>query len=75
MEVTIGIKGAPRELKLDTDLSPDDVAAAVRACTADPTTLLELTDTKGRRLMVAADKLAYVEIGEQESRKVGFGAM
>ena len=75
MEVTIGIKGAPRELKLETDLSPDDVAAAVRACAAEPTSLLELTDTKGRRILVPADKVAYVELGEQESRRVGFGAM
>jgi len=75
VEVTIGIKGAPRELKLETDLSPDDVAAAVRACAAEPTSLLELTDTKGRRILVPADKVAYVELGEQESRRVGFGAM
>lgn len=74
MEVIIGIKGVPRELKLETDLSSDDVAAAVRACTADPTALFELVDTKGRRILVPGDKLAYVEIGEQESRRVGFGA-
>jgi hypothetical protein len=75
VDVTIGIKGAARELKLETDLSPDDVAAAVRACSVDSATLLELTDTKGRRVLVPGDKLAYVEIGEQESRRVGFGAM
>jgi Protein of unknown function (DUF3107) len=75
VDVNIGIKGVPRELKFETDLSPDDVAAAVRACAADPTMLLELTDTKGRRLLVPGDKVAYVELGEQESRRVGFGAM
>jgi hypothetical protein len=75
VDVNIGIKGAPRELKFETDLTPDEVADAVRACAADPTALLELTDTKGRRLLVPGDKVAYVEIGEQESRRVGFGAM
>lgn len=75
MDVTIGIKGTPRELKLETDLSPEDVTAAVRTCAADPTALLELIDTKGRRVLVPSEKLAYVELGEQESRRVGFGAM
>lgn len=75
MEVKIGIKGTARELVLDTDLTPDDVATAVRACAADPASLLELKDTKGRRVLIPSEKLAYVEIGEQETRRVGFGAM
>jgi len=74
VEVNIGIKGAPRELKFETDLSSDDVAAAVRSAAADPVSILELVDIKGRRILVPGDKLAYVEIGEQEARRVGFGA-
>lgn len=75
MEVKIGIKGAARDLVLDTDLTPDEVASAVRACVGDSQGLLELADSKGRRILVPSDKLAYVEIGEQEGRRVGFGAM
>ncbi|MBV9097966.1 MAG: DUF3107 family protein, partial [Frankiaceae bacterium] len=30
---------------------------------------------KGHRLVVAADKLAYVEIAESEGRRVGFGTL
>jgi hypothetical protein len=75
VEVKIGVRGAPRELMLETDEAADDITAAVRAAAADPTSLLELTDTRGRRVLVPADKLAYVELGEQESRKVGFAAM
>ncbi|MGH8938983.1 MAG: DUF3107 domain-containing protein, partial [Actinomycetes bacterium] len=37
--------------------------------------ILSLDDEKGRRIVVPSDKLAYVEIGEPESRRVGFGAM
>ena len=37
--------------------------------------LLQLTDDKGRRVIVPADRLAYVEIGEVSIRKVGFGAI
>jgi hypothetical protein len=37
--------------------------------------VLTLVDERGRRVLVPADKLAYVEITENETRKVGFGAM
>ena len=57
------------------DLTPDDVSSMVRACATDPAALFELTDSRGRRVLVPADKLAYVELGEQEARRVGFGAM
>lgn len=75
MEVKIGVKGAPRELVIESEQSADDVAAAVRAAVADPTAVLELADVRGRRIIVPVDKLAFVELGEQESRRVGFGAM
>ena len=75
MEVKIGVKGSPRELVVETELSADDIAAAVRECAADPQGLFQLDDTKGRRILIPSDKLAYVEIGEQESRRVGFGPM
>lgn len=75
MEVKIGVKGAQRELVIDTDQAADDIVAAVRAAVSDASSILELTDVKGRRVVVPADKLAYVELGEQEARRVGFGAM
>ncbi|HEY3199721.1 MAG TPA: DUF3107 family protein, partial [Actinomycetes bacterium] len=30
---------------------------------------------RGRKVLIPADRLAYVEIGEQVERRVGFGAM
>ena len=75
MEVKIGVKGANRELVVETAASADDVAAAVRAALTDDAGLLVLSDDKGRQVMVPADKVAYVELGESESRKVGFGAL
>jgi hypothetical protein len=75
MEVKVGVKGVARELVVETELTPDDVSSLVRACASDPAALFDLVDTRGRRVLVPAEKLAYVEIGEQESRRVGFGAM
>jgi DNA-binding MurR/RpiR family transcriptional regulator len=75
MEVRIGVKGAPRELVLDSTQSADEIQKAVDAALKDGAATVTLTDDKGRRVVVAADKLAYVEIAESEGRKVGFGAI
>ncbi len=75
MEVKIGVKGAARELSLESAQSSDEIAAEVKAALADAGGLLVLADEKGRQVLVPVDKLAYVEIGEQAERRVGFGAI
>ena len=70
MQVTIGVKHATRELTLDTSASQDDVLAVLAgAATSDVT----LSDDKGRKIFVPAGSLAYVEVGETTTRRVGFG--
>jgi hypothetical protein len=74
VEVKIGQQHAPRHLNLHSAQSADEDAKAVAdALTAKKA--LTLTDEKGRQVIVPVDKLAYVEIGEPEVRRVGFGAM
>ena len=75
MEVKIGVQYAVRELVLESAQSPDDVAKAVSDALKADIGVLTLVDEKGRRVLVPADKLAYVEIAESETRRVGFGAM
>ena len=75
MEVKIGVQHANRELVLESEQSPDEVQALVAEALSGKTGLLQLTDEKGRRVLVPADRLAYVEIGEVSMRKVGFGAI
>ena len=75
MEVKIGVQHAARELVLDSPQSTDEITKAVSASLAGESRILSLTDESGRRVVVPADKLAYVEIGEPETRRVGFGAM
>ena len=75
MEVKIGVQHANRELVLESEQSPDEVQEAVAQALSGKTGLLQLTDDKGRRVIVPADRLAYVEIGEVSARKVGFGAI
>lgn len=74
MEVKIGVQFASRELVIESAQSPEEVAEAVAAA-AGGTGLLTLEDEKGRRILVPVDKLAYVEIAESETRRVGFAAL
>ena len=75
MEVRIGVKGAPRELSLDSNQNADDIQKLVNAALKDGAATVTFTDDKGRRIVVATDKLAYVEIAEAEGRRVGFGTI
>ena len=75
MEVKIGVQHAPRELVIESSQSADDVAASVADALKADLGVLTLVDEKGRRVLVPADKLAYVEIAETEQRRVGFGAL
>jgi beta-xylosidase len=34
--------------------------------------VLSLSDTKGRELLVPSNKISFVEVGESSDRKVGF---
>jgi hypothetical protein len=75
VEVRIGVKGAPRELAIESAQSADEIQAIVDTALKDGAATVTLLDEKGRRVMIATDKLAYVEIAEADSRRVGFGAL
>lgn len=75
MEIKIGVQHTPREIVLESGESAEEVQSAVTAALSGESKLLSLTDERGRTVLVPADRLAYVEIGEQAVRKVGFGAV
>ncbi len=75
MEVRIGVQHATRELVIDSAETTDAILATVTAAVTGEVTVLALTDERGRQVLVPSDKLAYVEIGEPESRRVGFGSL
>jgi uncharacterized protein DUF3107 len=72
VEVKIGVQNANRELVLDSTESTDAVEKAVAEALAGSESLLVLSDSKGRKVLVPTDKLAYVEIGSPSSGAVGF---
>jgi len=75
VEVRIGVQHATRELVIDSAETTDAILAAVTAAVTGDASVLTLTDERGRQVLVPSDKLAYVEVGEPESRRVGFGSL
>ncbi|BBX65729.1 hypothetical protein MSAS_49030 [Mycobacterium saskatchewanense] len=73
VEVKIGITDSPRELVISSAQTPAEVEELVTAALSQASGLLSLSDEKGRRFLVDSKKIAYVEIGAPDARRVGFG--
>ncbi len=73
MEVKIGITDSPRELVFNSPQTPAEVEEQVAAAFGKDAGLLSLTDERGRRYLIHGAKIAYVEIGQADGRRVGFG--
>lgn len=72
VEVKIGVQNTVKEIHLESNDSLESVTTAIRTAVAEGS-LLQLTDDKGRTIVVPADKIGYVEIGAESTRRVGFG--
>lgn len=72
LEIKVGVQNSPREIVLDVDQSADDLQKALTEATASGETLV-LEDVKGRRVLLPAAQISYIEIGEPTARRVGFG--
>jgi hypothetical protein len=75
VEVKIGIAESPRELILNSSETPAEVEEHVRAALEKGAPVLDLTDERGRKILVQTAKIAYVEIGVADARRVGFGGV
>ncbi|BBY79607.1 DUF3107 domain-containing protein [Mycolicibacterium pulveris] len=73
MEVKIGVMDSPRELVFNSAQTPSEVEKVITDALDRQSGLLALTDEKGRRFLVQTSKIAYVEIGAADVRRVGFG--
>ena len=87
MEVKIGIQSIPRELIVETDATAAEVERDLTAALAGRTrhgldgdgtdgssgAVFALTTQKGGRVLVPADKIAFVEFSNDPGRRVGFG--
>ncbi|MFI6868781.1 DUF3107 domain-containing protein [Nocardia sp. NPDC050406] len=75
MEVKIGISDSPRELLINSSQTPEEVEALVAGALKGEAGVVSLTDEKGRKYLIQASKVAYVEIGTPTSGRVGFATV
>ncbi|MEY3364508.1 MAG: hypothetical protein RL332_308 [Actinomycetota bacterium] len=72
VQVRITISNVTSDLNFESALGAEQIQSAVNAALKSGEALV-LEDIRGRVMMVPADKIGFVEIGEQTDRRVGFG--
>jgi hypothetical protein len=70
-EVKIGISDSTHEINFECSSSQSEVIAKVNDA-IKTSSLLALSDAKGREILVPHNKISYVEVGESADRRVGF---
>ncbi|WP_232547692.1 DUF3107 domain-containing protein [Propioniciclava soli] len=74
MEVKVGISHVQREVSLETKATAASVEEALGVALKD-NGVFTLTDDKGRKVLIPAAQIAYVDLGSEHARPVGFGAV
>ena len=74
MEVRIGVTQAHRDVVLESNETHDAIMKKVEAAIKGAA-LLSLTDDKGRTILVAGDRIAFVEVGAPVMGRVGFATV
>ncbi len=74
MEIKIGIQDVARELTVETDTTAAQVEKDLAKALAD-NGLLTLSEGKGRKVMIPVAKIAYLDLGQDKARPVGFGTV
>jgi hypothetical protein len=72
MEIRIGIVQAARELVIE--IEDEQARAALDAALGGGAKVVSVIDSKGREVVLPAEKIAYVEFGAPSgTRRLGFG--
>jgi Protein of unknown function (DUF3107). len=72
VEIRIGIANTGRELTFETNEAAADVKKSVAQALDAAATHVSFVDSKGNSYIVPTASLAFVELGTEESRRVGF---
>jgi hypothetical protein len=75
VEIKIGIQSIPRELVVETDTPVEEIERVLGEAlhAAEGQGLLAIDTAKGGRLLIPADKIAFIEFSADQARRVGFG--
>lgn len=74
IQVRIAVANIATDLVIETNSSITDMKAAVAAALSSGSPLT-IQDSRGHEIIVAGDKIGFVDIGIATDRRVGFGAL
>ena len=74
MEIKIGMQDVTREITLQTSETAADIEARLTKAIADHG-VFRLTTEAGGLVLIPASVIAYVDLGQEHARQVGFGSM
>ena len=74
MEIKVGIQNVAREVVLQTTVSADEIEKDLVKALADGG-VLRLVSESGGSVLVPASAIAYIDLGQEHARQVGFGSM
>jgi predicted RNA-binding protein (virulence factor B family) len=74
VDIRIGITNSPREISFESSQTAAEVEALVAAALEAGSPFVKLTDNKGKIFIVPSSSFAYIELGSEAGRRVGFVA-
>lgn len=74
MEIKVGVKHINREVVVESTDKPDAVREALTTALAEDG-LFVINGERGRTVLVPSAGIGYVDLGEENARPVGFGAV
>ncbi len=74
MDIRIGIANTPREISFESSQTAAEVEQVVASALESKSAFVKLADDKGKIYIVPLATFAYIEVGSDQSRRVGFVA-
>jgi hypothetical protein len=74
VEIRIGIVNSARELSFETSQPAAEIEKAVSDALESDAKVIRLADDAGKVYLVPSATFAYIEVGSEKTRRVGFVA-
>jgi len=74
VDIRIGIVNSPRELNFESSQTAAEIEKIVADALGSDAKFIKLADDKGKVYIVPTASFGYLEVGSEESRRVGFVA-
>ena len=73
MEIKVGVRNVAREIVVQTNVAAEQIEKDLAQALAD-NGILRLVGESGGVVLIPAAQIAYVDLGQEHARQVGFGS-